>query len=315
LAVTQTPLDALAARATTLLASAVFTAATTRIETDFPDALRERARDRAALVEDRAARLAASHASVQALIDSYYSTKGSAADKVAAAEQSLADAEAALFYYVSRASSRCDAAEATLTRIGDANYAPLTAEEHAAIDDATLLSDRESAANAEADRDATQDVLEQAQATYDQEYLKVLGASGVEGVTAALADSTSTLAQAKDAVDSASADLTQKQTDFDSNERALLDTWEAAVPDAVWRDLADLDSAEATLTELTANPASLVTAVTNAETALLNALLAVDAEDQELHAYEVALAESADKLNVADTLLTRARFSALRGDY
>ena len=313
-AVTQPPLNALAARATSVLASATFNNANARIQADFPQALRDRSIARAAFALDDADRAATMRKDVENLVASHYTSSGSAADKIAAPARALAAAEAALYDYVARGVSRCDAAEATLARIGATTNPPLTAEQHADIDDAVSLPAREAAATAEDARDTAADAVDVAQAEYDLEYLEVFAEAGAQGVADALADSNSDLAKAKEGVDDASDALTDANNDYDAGMRDEMRAWRAAVPDSAWRDLADFDAASRTLDELKQNPATLSIAVTNAEAALLAASVAVDDEARRLQAYSQALDSSGGAAVSAVTLLERTRFSALRGD-
>jgi len=313
-AVTLPPLSELPARATTLLASPTFLDAEARIEADFPQALRDRSAARAAFVTDEADRAATQLRDVRALVASHYTSAGNAADKLAALSRALGDAEAALFDHASGAVGRADAAEATLARIGSDQNPPLSAEEHGAIDDAVALPERETAATAEGERDIAIDAVDVAQAKFDLEYLEVLAEDGEEGVTAALADAGSDLAEAKEELDDALDGLTAAETAYDNAMRQTMEAWRATVPDSAWRDLADFDAARRVLEELALSPAALGTAVTDAEAALLAAELEVDEEAQRLRAYARALEMSEGVAAVAAALLPRARFSALRGD-
>ncbi len=313
-ALTTAPLVDLPTRAADLKASSTYTDAQARIDTDFPQALQDQALARAAFTDDKVGRAFGNLTDVQDLIDDYHSSNGNFGDEIAALEDALDEAEQALASYVARASSRCDAAEAVLLRIGGAANPALSAEEHDAIDDAALLADREAAATAENDRDAAADAVNAAQSDYDLEYLKVFAASGAAGVTAALADATSDLAVAKDTLDTATADLAQMEIDYTNAMRDTLKAWRAAVPDSAWRDLADFNDATNTLDALAASPTGLTTALTNAEAALLAALLDLDEESALLGHYVQALELSAGAATVAHALADRVRASALRGD-
>jgi trimeric autotransporter adhesin len=313
-AIAQPPLSALPARAASLLASQTFIDAEARIATDFPQALRDRSIARAALAIDEADRAATMRSDVRALVAAYHVSDGNAADKLAATWRALADAEAALYDQVAGAVSRVDAAEAALARIGSAENPPLSAEEHAAIDDAVALPGRQAAATAEDERDIAADAVDAAQARYDLEHLKVLAEDGEAGVTAALADATSDLAEASQELEDARAELTAAEAAYDNTMRETMQQWRAAVSDGAWRDLADFDAARRTLDELALSPAALGVAVTNAEAAVLAAELAVDEEAGRLRAYARALDMSEGVADAAAALLSRARFSALRGD-
>jgi hypothetical protein len=313
-ALSQTPLDTLQADAAALLASATFTAAQTRVESDFPQALRERARERATLAQTHLARTRQSHADVLQLLSTELTGKGGPTGRIEPLAAAVVGAEAALLDYVSRAKERYDRAEAALQRIGGSANPPLTAEQSDRINDAALQSDREDAADAESERDQARDLVEQRQAAFDLERIEVLAAQGEAGLTAALANPASAVALAKQQLDSATTTLTQKQTDYTSAMRALLDAWEAAVPDSAWRDLFEFDDAQAQLTALQASPAALVTALTNAETALLAAHLANDQDEAMQRTYRADLARRAAQVEFETGAAARTALSALRGD-
>jgi len=310
---TQPPLTDVVTRVTDLLASQIFTDAETRINADFPPALKARSLAGAQYAEDKAKRAATTRTDIQALIDANYNSSGNAKDKIAALERALNDADQALYDYASRASSRCDVAEAVLERIGSTDNAALTTEEHDAINDVTLLPVRVTAASAEDARDAAADAADAAQAKYDVEYLKVLATAGAAGVTAALADSTSDLAQTKTDLDNAENNLTEKAQNYDLV-RETMDTWRTAVPDSAWRDLFDFQAAENTLNDLKQDPSAVITAASNAEAAVLTGLLAADEEARLLRIYTQTVDTRTGAAHVATALLDRARFSALRGD-
>jgi hypothetical protein len=313
-ALSQAPLDTLPADAAALLASASFTAAETRVEGDFPQALRDRARERATLAQAHFARTRQGHADVLQLLGTELTSKGGPTGKIEPLAAAVVRTEAALLDYVSRAKERYDRAEATLQRIGGTANPPLTAEQTDRINDATLQSDREDAADAESERDQARDLVEQRQAVFDLERVKVLAAQGEAGLTQALANPASAVAQAKQQLDDANTALTQEQNDYDSAMRALLDSWEAAVPDSAWRDLFEFDDAQAQLTALQASPAALVTALTSAEAALLAAHLANDQDEGMQRTYRADLARQAAQVEFEAGAAARTALGALRGD-
>lgn len=308
------PLDTLAAEAGALLGDPVFDAAEARIEDDFPEALRNRARDRAKLARERVARNRKLAADLNGLLALHLAAKGAPADQLSGLGQAAAAAEAALLDWVARAKERFDRARAALEGVGDPDNPPLTPEQEDRIDDATLETAREDAADKEEERDQARAAHEVAIAKFEVERLEVLGEGGAEALTQALADANSDVAKAKKAMDDAAAELQSKQTAYTSAMREALDGWEAAVPESAWRDLADFDAASVALTELQAGPAAYVTALANAETALLAAGIAAHKEEQSLTTYRREIALPAARSEEERHIEGAAVFSALRGD-
>jgi hypothetical protein len=308
------PLDTLAADAGALLSDPVFDAAEARIEGDFPEALRDRARDRAKLARERLARNRKLAADLNGLLALHLNAKGAPADKLPGLGQAAAAAEAALLDWVSRAKERFDRARAALERVGDPDNPPLTQEQQDRIDDATLETAREDAADKEAARDQARAAHEAAVAKFEAERVEVLGEGGAEALTQALADANSDVAKAKKAMDDAAAELQVKQTAYTTVMREALDGWEAAVPESAWRDLADFDAASVALTELQAGPAAFLAALTSAEAALLAAGIAAHKEEQSLRTYRLETALPAARGEQERTIEGAAVFSALRGD-
>jgi hypothetical protein len=310
----QPPLDTLPASATALLGSTSFSAAQSRVNGDFPAALRERARERAGFAQAHLTRTRQSHADILQLLSTELTGKGGPSGKIEPLAAAVTRAESALLDYVARAKERYDRAEAALLRIGAATNPPLTPEQIGRINDAALQTDRESAADAESERDHARDLAEQRQAAFDLERIKVLAAQGEAGLTAALADAASAVAQAKQQLDAANTALTQKQNDYTSAMRNLLDAWEAAVPDSAWRDLFELDDAQVQLTALQVNPSALVTALTNAEAALLAAHLTNDQDESLQRTYRAETARLAGQVQFESGAAARSTLGALRGD-
>jgi hypothetical protein len=313
-ALTRPPLSTLPARATTLLGSATFTNARNRVEGDFPQALRDRARERAALAAAHLTRATQAYTNSAQLLNAQLTAKGGPDDRLQPLRDAVSAAEAGLLGYVGGAKERCDRAEAALKRIGSTTNPPLTQAEKDRINDATLKTDREAAAAKESDRDKARDVVDQKQAAFDLERLKVLVAQGEAGLTQALADANSDVAKAKTALDDAVADLQGKEAAYTAPMRALMDGWEAALPDSAWTDLSDFDAADATLQALQASPVALVTALNAGESALLAALLLADQDGAALVTASTAAAQQHARLDFEAGAAQRLAFAALRGD-
>ena len=308
------PLDTLASDAGALLGDPVFDAAEARIEGDFPEALRNRARDRAKLARERLARNRKLAADLNGLLALHLNAKGAPADKLPGIAQAAAAAEAALRDWVSRAKERFDRARAALERVGDPDNPTLTQEQEDRINDATLETAREGAAEKEEARDQARAAHEAAAVEFEAERVEVLGEGGAEALAQALADANSDVAKAKKAMDDAAAELQIKQTAYTTAMRDALDGWEAAVPESAWRDLAEFDAASVALTELQAGPAAFLAALASAEAALLAAGIAAHQEDHSLRTYRLEVALPAARGEQERATEGAAVFSALRGD-
>jgi hypothetical protein len=308
------PLDTLASDAGALLGDPVFDAAEARIEGDFPEALRNRARDRAKLARERLARNRKLAADLNGLLALHLNAKGAPADKLPGIAQAAAAAEAALRDWVSRAKERFDRARAALERVGDPDNPTLTQEQEDRINDATLETAREGAAEKEEARDQARAAHEAAAVEFEAERVEVLGEGGAEALAQALADANSDVAKAKKAMDDAAAELQIKQTAYTTAMRDALDGWEAAVPESAWRDLAEFDAASVALTELQAGPAAFLAALASAEAALLAAGIAAHKEDHSLRTYRLEVALPAARGEQERATEGAAVFSALRGD-
>ena len=122
------------------------------------------------------------------------------------------------------------------------------------------------------------------------------------------------IAAKQTARDTAQTEFDDAQLAYTADMRTALDTWEAAVPDATWRLLADFEEAHATLLSLAVDPAALKTALTQAETNLANALDNVDKSELALRAREEAEARRAARVELEIDRARPVLFGALRGD-
>jgi len=245
------PLNTLAADVTAALAGV--TAAETRIQQDVPVDLLERAQDRR-------------KGALQALEDVKSATV--AAEKFSADKLQLdsARADAALFAFSSQAFSRLEASRVALAMLTNAD--PLTAEEKTLLADTSLVTAATTAMTAEKARDDAAATLSAKQALVDDARLQALKAdidvdpSTVTAVSDAEKDR-------KDADDA----LTAAVNDYTPAMQADLHRWEAAIPEAYWDLLHQLEEAKATLNELqTTTLASLTGAIADAEKAWADSL-------------------------------------------
>ena len=122
----------------------------------------------------------------------------------------------------------------------------------------------------------------------------------------------STVATEKGELDTKLADLQTARDTFallPAADRQALDEWFAAVPDALWEALDQLDTAVAGLEKLKGppTPADLITAVANAETALVTAMSAARLSERQNLAGRLATQHaSAMQLAESETSLQRA---------
>jgi hypothetical protein len=93
----------------------------------------------------------------------------------------------------------------------------------------------------------------------------------------------------------------------------VLTTWETAVPDTAWRNLADFEEAKRLLITLKTDPAP-VTAMDNAEADLVAALIAAEKVGRTLGLLESEELKAASKARFDKGSLPRRTLSALRGD-
>lgn len=144
-----------------------FTKAKTRVESELPKILRDRA---VARREAKADRFAKALTSVRLAEDRLLTEreKTGASAMVESARIRLLRAEAAAKDFVNNAKSRFDQAQTLLTQVSDQLRAPLTPEQIAALTDATLKDARAEAAAAEKALDDLWKKVEARQALLDQ---------------------------------------------------------------------------------------------------------------------------------------------------
>jgi hypothetical protein len=120
---------------------------------------------------------------------------------------------------------------------------------------------------------------------------------------------------AEQSVKDARAAFDKAQADYAKSSKGVLQSWEAAVPDTSWQQLYDFDAAVSQLTAIgNADVAGLVTSLTQAETNLVNAMIAAAAAADLLHGLDVARAELVARVDCEKNARQRSVFSALRGD-
>ncbi len=193
------------------------------------------------------------------------------------------------------------------------SFPVLTPWQHARLHDASRKSAREAALAKLKAVDDAQLALRSAQASYDQALHAAMQAE--PDATPAQLDAT-TLSVQRAALDGKAADLEAARTAVDAGERASLQAWFAAVPDALWEALESLDSALARLTLLSGPPAAatLLADLDAAEAALASALSAARLTQRKaagagaahLRASAAQLAESETQRQRADAVARSA---------
>lgn len=182
----------------------------------------------------------------------------------------------------------------------------LTPWQRARLHDASRQSARESALVKLKAVDDAQLALRSAQASYDQALYAARQAE--PDATLAQLEAT-TLSAPRAALDGKAADLASARAALDAGERALLQSWLAAVPDTLWEALDGLDGALARLTRLQAPPtaATLLAELDSAEAALVGKLSAARLAQRKVAAASAAQRRaSADQLAESETQRQRA---------
>lgn len=296
------PLDTLPAEAGDALTTApenqTFVDAKARIEADIPAELIGRARERRT---HRAALRAAREdglANVRALVADELDKKRGVLGKLRKRRIEFEFSETALRDYVSRAADRSNHARSLLERVADPEVDPLSAEQTARITEQAVVDARILALPKEQAVEVTELALVLAELDLEDETLK----KGPD------------IAAKQTVRDNARTAWEQAGIDYSPALRNDLNTWEAAVPDATWRLLSDFEEAHATLLSLAADPGTLRSALTQAETNLAAALDNVDNSEVDLRARETAAARRATTVRLEIDLARPALFGALRGD-
>jgi hypothetical protein len=286
-------------------------AAKTRITKSIPTKLLEGAEERrtaeATRIANRTARQQAAETAVTTERDRNGGAAGLAADRWA----ELLRVEAAIRHFVNTAKSRFDQAQAILALVADEANAPLTAEQKARIDAPDpLKSEREAAADKEkAVTDARQDLEDKEQALDNKIVEAKADPDNVakrEAVGAAREEITNPTTGAAKV-------LSDAQAAYTPAARAVMDAWEAAVPDATWRLVDDYETAVEILRTMP-NPAGLKADLLAAETAYVVAQTTADKSADVLVDLTAAQAQRAAQENNARQNSAASLFSALRGD-
>jgi len=286
-ALTAAPLSTINTDADGALRNDPFNSAKTRIEADFPAGLLARAEER---FDAEAARIARTVADALAAEDAALTERDVNGGVIGDADKqwrAFLRAEAAARDFVNTAKSRFDQAQATLAGVADADTFPLTPEESARINDATLKTAREAAAAAENIRDGELKNLNAAVDALEAEILKARSENKNPDDVQAVIDARNTLAAAEIAFQSADDNWRAEEIDRDAK-LADVAAKQVALAVATQSAIAAKKDPEADVNVIAAR-----TALTEAENTLK---IAEDNYKQSdhgvLHAWEAAVPET-----------------------
>lgn len=284
-----------------------FKKAKKRLDDDIPAPLLARAKERRAAEAARQANTTAERQAAEAAVSLERDTNGGLAGRAVSSWGAFVQLEDAARSFVNTARSRFDQASAKLAQVADRNNAPLTAEQVARLNAPDpLLTKRGDAAAEEKDVAAKRTDLESKQKDLDAAILDAKANPKDAAKQAAVGT-----AQGK--VNTAKQDLATAQGHYETANEAIMNDWEAAVPDTTWSLFNDYEDAVATLTAMP-DPAALSTLLANAETTYVQAQLLADASADILVGLTTEQAQRAAREESAQQNSAASLFSALRGD-
>jgi hypothetical protein len=293
-ALTEPPLDTIAADASALRAGATFTSARDRLAEVLPDALRERAHQRYAESAKLADDAIEYHGTARTAEERVAAELNPAA-AVGAAEQSFRSALAALSGYVAAAAAELAATRSALETV--AAYPDLSPEQIKALDPAEREDAVDAAAAEQTLADAVAEVAILQQAVDDAVLSARLDDPDSDPET------NEDVITAKEALDDQATQdaLAAARTAYDQDARDALDAWEVEVPPELWHALTVFEDAAVTLDRLASTPArdALVNALDTAQDAYADAL---DEVDVQLRRLQVARLESTTRAARAHAL-------------
>ncbi|HEV7474756.1 MAG TPA: hypothetical protein VGN90_11955 [Pyrinomonadaceae bacterium] len=299
--------DAAKAIDETKVAGATYKKAKKRIEDDLPKPLLDRALKRRDAAATRIANTIAARQTAENAATKERNKNGGLAAPVASFWLALVLAEAIAKNFVNSAQSRFDQANAKLAQVADRTVAALTPEQIARLNlPDPVKTDRKNAAGEDKDVAALRQTLEDRQKDLS------------DAVVAAKADPADAAKQAavgtaSGKVDTAKQNLDAAEAAYRAGNAAIMNAWEAAVPDPTWRLLNDYAEAVDTLEEM-ADPAALSQALKDAEATLVAALVLADGSSNVLVDLETEQAQRAAREESALQNSAATLFGALRGD-
>jgi trimeric autotransporter adhesin len=308
------PLSTLQGDATTFLASATVTNATTRIGANFPAALMtigDKRHDR------RVSRISVLQTSVKNAEDALgaaYATDSGLAGQAEQKRIMFERAQDALATYVATAASRYAQATTVMTALNAIQVAPpgsvpdvLTDAEKAEV---TARTPAGAAAESTAETlDTDLGAVFTAQDALDAQILAAIAANPDT------VDSDPTVATTRTAIATAQGAFNTALTAFAGANKTDLDRWETAIPDAAWSVLATYENGLDALTELSAtSAAALATAMDVAEGNYAAALAAAAVADRKAARFAAAIALRRQWLDAVRATVNTRMLSAIRGD-
>lgn len=278
-----------------------------RIVGDIPEPLLTRARERAAVIDER---LEASADLLQWMEDKAATQGAVDAGLSGVSAQRWLEFERTEDVYrvtVTQGASRYAHAMSLLAAINSSEV--LSSAEIARIADKALAEEAEAVVNEQA-RDLAQAALYLAQQQVEMALTEAQLAgidSDPEGEAVVIA--------ARAALASKELQLADAEADYDAAMREAMDEWEGAVPNRIWHNLINYDRAVALLTALgEADIADLASAMESSQSSLVTAL---QAEEQALRreiALEEAVVRAAGQLDTLSNAHSAQLFSRTRGD-
>lgn len=304
------PLKGIGTDAETALMNPPFSDAKTRIEADLPATLIARARERRQQAEALITLRQTAATDAQKFVNNELNSSGGLNGKIEKTRQDFERAAQAFRDYVVNSKGRFEQALASLKAVADKEKDPLTPAESESINDPTRQVDRDKAAQKEEARDVARVEFEKKRLAFENAVLKALAAN----IDANPADDLD-VKNAMTTLDTAKGNLEVAQGEYKAAMRKILDDWEATVPDATWRQLADFEEAQRLLNDLkSAKPADILKAVEDAENALVLTMAALDKSERTLNVLESEAQKRVVQLEFETDAAQRLKFRALRGD-
>lgn len=284
-----------------------FTDADARVKADIPQKLLLRALERYQAELDRVAAARQAAAEADAALVEFRKEHAGPDLEVAEAQAAFDAAEAAFADYVVRGPDRLKTALGLLA--GIVASPPLTAAEKAAITERATAG--EAAIAKEAARDQKAAELDAARAALEQKKLDLLN----DGVKVEELPDHPDVVALEAAVGAAAGALQTAEAALSAQLRADFDAWEASVPDGAWANLLALQRAAAILDQLAnAKPADLAAAVAAAEDALVAASEEAASSARTLDFLAAQTERRRRHLTIAESLHDRRLAGAVRGD-
>jgi hypothetical protein len=287
-----------------------FKAAQNRMKDDIPDALRARAEERRQNEVDSFDLEQGIADKAESLLAAELDKNGGLSGKAEKLRAEYARAASRLRDYVGRAKERYDHALALAARVADEENDPLTDAQRARINDAKLAGDGAAAAVLEKARDDAGADVKEAEAELAKARLAARAADVDPD-----ANPTQEVKDAQKNLDDAKNAFAIADGNYLPDSVKALDAWEAAVPDATWRHLADFEESQQALGDLKSTKGQdLVDDVTQAETALAAALADASSSARRLRTLEAERDAHAARAAFESSAASRLTLSALRGD-